>query len=73
MPAAEAGQDAGPALTGGAALHIYLHHYIYLSTPRQGSSCAATGTAGQRRPAAPCLMEAGILMESPDVQLGFYK
>ena len=73
MQAAEAGQDAGPALTGGAALHIYLHHYIYLSTPRQGSSCAATGTAGQRRPAAPCLMEAGILMESPDVQLGFYK
>ena len=73
MQAAEAGQDAGPALTGVAALHIYLHHYNYLSTPRQGSSCAATGTAGQRRPAAPCLMEAGILMESPDVQLGFYK
>ena len=71
MQAAEAGQDAGPALTGGAALHIYI--IICLSTPRQGSSCAATGTAGQRRPAAPCLMEAGILMESPDVQLGFYK
>ena len=30
MQAAEAGQDAGPALTGGAALHIYIIISIYL-------------------------------------------
>ena len=28
MPPAEAGQDAGPALPGGAALHIYISTYL---------------------------------------------